>query len=819
LIATITLRRPSGAIVGTITSPPVDPVTIEVPPDCVCGDVPGVPALILSLPRNGASNLPPDSVTQNMPVNAYLTFVFDQSIDPGASANIGSVALATTNCGNDTLVWTDSSLSYETDYSLTISGIVACDDKAAVPDINLSLRTAREVTAVDVGQNGEGFLDGMLTVRVVNDVNEVELTEAVVRINTSVTHDDPSWAKEDQAYTGGTITFMSTTVSLNQPITITAMAPGYEYLTITGLDAREVVLGLRLRGLGITGLQETDIIGDFDPAGFNSIHAYNARSVEVPNPVRFGMASFGFFRRTLTTLETKDIFGPNVWQTLTIIGMSMGMPLPCNIHLPDMVSEREDIPSGASPAFAQAAFYRLRTERIGPVYVAVNGATANIQLMNLADLLANPDLTGLISSLMMAGVESDIQRITIPDIGAGTCLSLVVDSTDHGLTGDSFTGCGNIANDGRRMILDNYTYGWDHSAGDLWESPIFEFDRAMRVNMENWAYDPDMSENYSNRRTCLDNRSPAQTAPCRIPVLQLGILGMPDGTQVGISMAVQNLTTGTGSGAVASNLLGLPDVGAIESDLGLGAGSIEVGAASVMFDWEIRFNALNDRGFTNVGTGGMPHGQCNVGPCYLVENSEWVSWVYGVNPVDPGVSGGYDSGPAAASSPANDLIDRIFEAPEAPGSDDGTPPDADFNTDLLMSRLIDCDHNATQLDPSYTIRDYDGETPQQVPVDNSVWRFYAPASLDPAGTMKAHLPPVPTVAEINALPGSLVGSDFTFESQAETGVPDGFELEWALNAANLPTNTTMQNILIRDQMLFGVRHASQNHQRFIFQNQ
>jgi hypothetical protein len=594
------------------------------------------------------------------------------------------------------------------------------------------------------------------------------------------------------------------------------MAPGYEYLTFTGLDAREVVLGLRLRGLGIAARQQTDIIGDFDPLDFNSIHTrQNRNGNDVWNPIRFGMASFGFYRRTLTTLETKDIFGPNVWQTITMIGQSIGMPLPCNIHLPDMVNAREDIPSGATPAFAQQAFYRLRTDRTGQVYVAVNGASANIQLMNLKALLEDPDLTGLISSLMMVGTHSDIQRITIPDIGAGSCLSLVVDSGNHGLGSDSFTGCGNIANDGRRMELDKYSYGWDTSGGDLWESPIFEFDSALRINMDNWAYDQDMTENYSARRTCLDNRPTPGAAPCRIPVLQLGILGMPDGTQVGISMAVQNLTTGSGTTAIASNLLGFPNVPTIETDLGVSG--IEIGAATVHFDWEIRFNALNDRGFTDVGTGGMPHAKCNVGPCFFVENSEWVSWVYGVNPLDPGVPG-YDEGSNPASSPANDLVDRIFEAPEFPGSDDGTPPDAYFNVDMLMMRLMDTTHGlGTCMEPSYSTRDFSGTTPVNIPVDNPLWRFYAPASLDPAATIKAHLPPVPTVTEIGNL--GLTGADYTYETQAETGIPNGYELEWALNAVNLPTNTTMQNILIRDQMLFGVRHASQNHQRFIFQNQ
>jgi hypothetical protein len=335
------------------------------------------------------------------------------------------------------------------------------------------------------------------------------------------------------------------------------------------------------------------------------------------------------------------------------------------------------------------------------------------------------------------------------------------------------------------------------------------------MNMDNWAYDPDMSENYSNRLSCTDGYN--QTCPCRIPVLQLGILGMPDGTQVGISMAVQNLTTGSGPSAVASNLLGLPDISALETDLGVSG--IEVGVASVQFDWEIRFNALNDRGFTDVGTSGMPHSKCNVGPCYLVENSEWVSWIYGISPLDPGVPD-YNEGSNPASSPANDLVDRIFEVPELPGSDDGTPPNAYFNADMVMMRMLDSVTDlATCLEPSYCVDDYDGDTPIVRPIENPIWRIYAPASLDPSATIKAHLPPVPTVAQIDGLLGCGACPGYPFETQAETGVPNNFELEWATNALNLPTNTTMQNIVIRDQVLFDVRHASQNHQRFIFQNQ
>ncbi|UCD85193.1 MAG: hypothetical protein JSU92_03100 [Deltaproteobacteria bacterium] len=810
ITAEIVLRRPSGAVVDIITS---ETPIIPPPPPCPCGMWPGTPALIQSLPRNGPGNLPPDSVTQNIPVNAYLKFIYDQSLDiSGASASIGTLSLEETICGDDTMVWT-ATLDYETDYNLIITGVVDCYESLAVSDINLSLRTARQVTFQNVGQTGEGFLDGMLIVRVVDDMEETELTEAVVRINTSITHDDPGWAKEDRAYTGGTITFMSTTVALNQPITVSVMAPEYEYLTFTGLDAREVVLGLRLRGEGIAARQQTDVIGDFDPAQFDSIHPYSEREIGgIPNPIRMGLATFGFYRQNLSTLKEADILAPK----LVVMVPLCFCPIinPGNLLMPDMIMGRDDAPA-ASPAFAGKSFYRLRTDRTGDMYVAVSGGTASFQ--NIGDFLRCMaigicDPAEFVAAFNMTGTHCDIQRINVPDIGAGNCLTLVMGTNNITAPVDPLTGCSNFANTGRRTILDNYPFGWSHP-GDLWEEPLFEFDRAVRVNMSNWPYDPDMLENYSNRRTCEDyNLNPA---PCRIPTMQFALLDMPDGTQVGVSLAFQNLTQGgPGTNTVSSKLLGLPDVTAIETDLGVFG--IEPAVATAAFDWEMRFNALSDQGMVDVGTGGMPHGQCNVGPCYFVENSEWVKWIYGLNPVDPGVPG-YNEQGNPASSPVNDLVDRLFEVPELPGSDDGSPSDAHFNTDMVVMRLMDSVTDlATCLEPSYQVEDYEGLTLVAVPIDNPIWRFYAPARLT-AGPIKAHLPPVPTVAEINAL--GLTGANYTYETESQTGVPDGFELEWALNAVNLPTNVTMDNIVIRDDMLFGVRHTSQNHQRFIFQNQ
>ncbi len=794
----------------------------------VCAyQVPGAPILIQSLPREEAATLlPPYSVTLNMPTNAYLKFVYNQSLDiSGASANIGVLFLEETNYGDDTLVWS-ATLDYETDYTLNITGVVDCDEGNAAPEINLTLRTARDVVypaapADRRAQSGEGFLDGSLIVRVIDDLGGTEITDAVVQINTSVTWDDPDWLKEiDKTDATGSVTFASVTVALNQPITITAMAPGYQYLTFYGLDAQEVILGLRLRGEGIAALQETYVIGDFDPMQFNSVHPFNERG-GMPNPLRMGLATFGFYKRTMNTLAIEDILAPNVLQTLDLIGLAtLDAALPANLLLPDYVIARIDIPT-ATPTFVTESFYRLRTLRTGDAYVAISGATANVQEIDLLLWCAalGCEQTEFISLMNMAGTHCDIQRITIPDIGAGNCLTLIVDDNDRGVTLDPLTGCTNIVSSGRQMILDHYPFGWNPT-GDLWEEPLFEYDRAVRVNMSNWPDDPDEGENYSARITCVDyNNNPA---PCRILTLQLGILNMPDDSQIGVSMALVSLTDGTGAGAISSKLLGLPDVGDIEFDLSLPAGSITVAVATTTLDWEMRFILNMGRGMADIGPGGMPHGQCAVGPCYLAETSEWIPWIYGIDPLDPGVPG-YDEPGNPAVSPANDLINRIFEVPELVAADviDDAQPgvDPEFNSELLIMRLMDSVTDlGSCLEPSYLETSWVGPaTPIYTPASNPVWRFYAPPKLIEGGTVRIHLPKVPTVAEINDL--GLDGLVYTFESPTQTGVPDGFELEWAINAINLPTYANINNLVERDAMMYDVNDLSQNRQRFIFQKE
>ncbi|UCD85244.1 MAG: chitobiase/beta-hexosaminidase C-terminal domain-containing protein, partial [Deltaproteobacteria bacterium] len=742
-----------------------------------CGHTePGAPVLIQSLPREDpVTHLPPDSVTQNMPANAYLKFIYDQSLNiGGAIASIGFLSQETTNWADDTLVWS-ATLDYETDYNLSITGVVDCDEGSPAPAINLVLRTARDVVysgapADQKAQSGEGFLDGLLMVRVIDDLEGAEITDAVVQINTPVAWDDPGWMKEvGKTDATGSITFASTTVALNKPITATAMAPGYQYLTFTELDAREVVLGLRLRGEGIAAQQETMVIGDFDPAQFDSIHPYNEMD-GVPNPLRMGLATFGFHKRSLNTLEKQDIFAPNIHVTLSVQGVDRPNLLPANLLVPDVVTDRVDIPT-ASPAFSVQSFYRLRTDRTGDLYLSVGGST--ISFPSDPTLLTEGNLIDVITQNSMVGTHCDIQRITIPDMGAD-CLTLVVDTNTRSVANDPLTGCVNIASNGRQMILDNYPFGWDYR-GALGNESQYRFARAVRINMSNWPDDPDEGENYSARINC-------DPDTCLVPTLQIAALNIPDDTQIGVSLALQSLADGAGPGAVSSKLLGLPDLLAIESDLGLPAGSIELTVATTAFDWEIRYDAKIGREL--VDNGYDIYGKCNR-PCYFFEVSEWLPWVYGINPPDPGTPGRDEPG-IPASSPDNDLVDRLFEVPELVAADVGST-DPGLNSELLMMSLIDAwsDLAGPQipLEPSYQVYDYteDG-TFIYKPAPNPVWMFYAPPKLVQGGTVRVHLPRVPTVAEIDSLVGAGQGQAYTFESPIQTGVPDGFELEWALNA-------------------------------------
>jgi len=114
----------------------------------------------------------------------------------------------------DTVKWT-AILDYETDYTLNITGVVDCDEGNPAPDINLSLRTARDVVypvlAADRrAQSGEGFLDGSLTVRVIDDLDGAAIADAVVQINNLVQWDDPGWLNEvDYTDGSGQVSFAS----------------------------------------------------------------------------------------------------------------------------------------------------------------------------------------------------------------------------------------------------------------------------------------------------------------------------------------------------------------------------------------------------------------------------------------------------------------------------------------------------------------------------------------------------------------------------------------------------------------------------------
>ncbi len=802
--------------------------------DCYCPVV-GAPSVIQSLPRNGPGNLPPDSVTGNMPVDAYLKFVYDQDVDiSGASANMGSLALETTTCTNDTVVWS-ATLAYETSYDgvgpnpppLSITGVVDCDESLAAPDINLSLRTARNVVYAAAAadrraQSGEGFLDGSLQVMVIDDMDGTVIADAVVQINNTVTVDDPGWVN-DVYYTdaGGQVMFGLGPVTLNQPITITVMAPQYQYLTWYEQDAREVILGLRHRGEGIAAQQETYIIGDMDPAGLNNgIHPriMNRQGDAFANPIRLGIASLGFHKRTMSTLATEDILGPNVHHLLEIDTPPLSPPslmdaaIPSNIFLSDMVIGRNDMPGG----FEAKTFFRVKTERTGNVYVNIIGATANIQDISLPDLLGgSADLIDVLTAAKLTATCCDIVRVNI--LGGAACRTYIMDTTNRGVTQDPMGGggCTNIGFSGVRMAIDHYSFGWNgqgQTGAVTWTEPGFTFARALRVNMSNWPDDPDIPENYYARLKCTDHNN--NPAPCVIPVLQFALLRMDDGTELGVGLSMVNFEFG----GVANKLFGFPDLAQLETDLfGAPNGSLEIGAAAAAFSWETRFNLSTGRNLVNNPD---PYGQCTSGPCYQDGTPEWMQWVYGNKPVDPGVAGRDDTGNPAVPG-VNDLVNRLFEVPELIGSDSGTHPDPTFNSDLLMARLIDMNDAATCLDSSFlqavtyisgTIGIWSNEA-----IDNSIWTFYAPTKLVP-GTIKIHLPRVPTVFDIDALPFlATPGSAYTFETQAETGVPNGFELSWVHNAINLPTTANINNLVERDAMMYDVDDLSQNRQQFIFQ--
>jgi hypothetical protein len=790
--------------------------------DCGCGDVVGDGVVIDALPRyDAATELPPTSVTQNMPVSSsdvYLKFIYDQSIViTGASENLGgTLALETTNCGDDTLAWYGPSLSYETDYNLQITGVTACDDGASVPAINLDLRTARDVVAGNQrAETGEGFIDGSLQITVVDDIDETVIYDAVVQINTPVQHDDPGWARELGETSSGSVSFAGAVVPLNQPVTITAMAPGYQYLTFYEQDAREVVLGLRLRGEGFTSGQLTNIIGDFNPSGFNTgVHPAHERPSTVFNPQRTGLASLGFHKRTMSTLELLDILSPDVQVQLYVIDRYMNEVLPGNMFLPDWVTDRGDMPT-ASPAFVADSFYRVLTYRTGAMWLAVTGASINFQGVDLDELAAGTAETlDILANSPITPSCADIQRIDVPSVGS--CCTLVVDTSTRSVSSDPLTGCTTIRDDGRRMVLDNYTYGWSGQGGsgtDIYRESGFDFDRAIRLNMSNWPYDPDESEYY-------DARVNNYHGQWMVPGLQLVMLDMPDQTQLGIGLALTNYVDldGAGSGIdVSTKLFGLPDVGDIESDLGVSG--IEVGIVTTAFDWEMRLVGMGGRNMDVLPPAQMPEGGCNVGPCYFKPAYEWIPWIYGMDPTDPG-NPGRNEECNLPSSPTHDLNDRIFEVPELVYTDvrdiEGAGISDDLNSELVMMRLLDVDIDASRLEDSYKVRTQDKNgTLGWMNLENPVWRFYAPPKLVDGGSIITHLPTVPTVADINGL--GLTGSNYTFEDVSQTGVPNGFDMQWANNAINLPTGATMNNLVERDMMYYEVDEISQNAQYFIFQ--
>ncbi len=865
----------NASAIDTCGIPVSDSVTVWVTGTGCPREVAGSPQLIQSLPREDASNLPPDSVTKNMPVDAYLKFVYNETMDI-SSADDGGIggtfSRETTNYGYDTVVWS-AALAYSTGpITLTITGVVDCDESNPATTIVLTLRTARDLTeppGVDA-QTGEGFLNGYLQVWVIDEFTGDVIQDAVVQLNTTTsTAGDGYFEEVDKTDASGYVEFIGTGVPLNVPVMLTVLAPEHQYLTFANLDARQVVMGLRLSGYGFTQKGDTQIIGDFPPIGYdNGVHPQICRNaagegsddwdtcdgLDLPNPIRFGLASLGLYRRAFNTMVTQDVMAANVLQDLFMIVTTKKSAMPANILLPDFVLTRYDIPSGTG--FVGEAFYRLGTRESGRnMYVQIGGGSVNIQSFDIIGLLnGSKDMIKSTASAPMVFSCGDIQRITVPpldDIGEGpnNCQLIIVDDNPHGVTQDNCFECNqctNVLTRGRQMDINNYNYGWSgNTATDTAHGPAhiendFVFTQgAIRINMSNLAYDPDKDEIWSAR---------VAGSPAIIPVLQLSGSEMDDGTIMSAGVAMCNRVMG----GIASKVIGFPNYSAIESDLGLAPGTIKAFPNTQLYDWEVRFAASI----------GEPGAITPAWPPPVFETSEFLPLTRGEEPGDPLQRSGdrevhgywmpvdYDKPGPLPTSPDNELADRLFEwwditatGPDArwavidAGDDPVTPEDEsgvdpEMNGDLVMMELIDrCSTDPTQvesgsnwgedpeptgsqnlgvwqntpIEPSYSeIWTYDRDggsggpwgqdpvTPRYRPIANKLWRIYAPSEGVGGGKLSFYLPEVPTVGEIS---GMGVPGDFTFETLGETGLPDDYIMEWSISPMNVQTHVTMQNFI------------------------
>ncbi len=705
-------------------------------PICPCGIWPGTPVLIQSLPRNGAGNLPPDSVTKNMPVDAYLKFFYNQSLNiSAASANVGNLYLEETNCGNDTLLWT-ATLDYNTDYNLNITGVVDCDEGNPVPDINLSLRTARQVSTPPgvQAQTGEGFLDGSLEVWVIDEMTQSPIEDAVMQINTTTSVGGVGY-DEDVGVTGvdGKVLFTAPPLTfLNAPVMLTAMAPGYQYLTFAHLDARQIVMGLRHSGYGLMQLGDTQIIGDFDPAGFDTgVHPAISRNVDQPNPTRFGIASLGLHKRALNTLVPQDILAADVLQELTLIadlspflGAILNAPMPANIVLADFCTDRFDIPS-MSNFTTPNAFFRLGTRDSGrDMYVELGGASCNIQNIypfDVPTLMKEGSVTliQLIKSLPITFSCGDIQRINVPALMPDGCQVVIIDNNNRNVTKDDCVGCNQcttILNTGtRRMDIDYYNYGWSgNTATEANPTPAineagFTFDQAVRMNWSNFIYDQEKAEYWSYRIENYTYRG--MNMPPIIPCLYMPGIEMDDQTIMAVGIGFSSRIYPGGSSGVASKLVGYPDLTQVGLDLGI-TGPWTMVPNIQAFDWEVRYSS-----HVGVDWGIYPGPSTNV-PIFAT--SEWLPLTVGTVPADPGARAGthsahgisidveYDRiGPMPIEVIGNQLVDRYFEWYEVtatgggnysvigdgadydPVGHPGVDVDPEMNGEIVVMTLID----------------------------------------------------------------------------------------------------------------------------------